>query len=84
MQTMTSLGIEWLFRPRFVYTAMYRGYNINIRYSPACKEWRIYVNKNGGGSLTYKRQFCKTISDARSFGKFVVDLKEDKNETPFA
>jgi hypothetical protein len=84
MKKVIANGIEWLYRPRVVYTGEYRGFNINIRYSPAAKQWRLYVSRQQGGSITYRKQFHKTIEDARQFGIHAVDLKMDKNESPYA
>jgi hypothetical protein len=76
MKTIFANGILWTYRPGFVYTGLYYGWTINIRHTPirhpvtkkpGC--WRIFVTKNGGGSLAFSHQFHETIEAARTFGK---------------
>jgi hypothetical protein len=80
MKTIFANGILWTYRPGFVYTGSYYGWNINILHTPAKHPvtgkpgcWRLFVTKNGGGSLAFIHQFHETIAAARAFGKELVD-----------
>jgi hypothetical protein len=82
MKTIFNNGIFWRYRPGIVYTAMYYGWNINIRFIPARHPvtkkagcWRLFVSKGIGGGigLSFSHQFHETIEAARKYGKKLVD-----------
>jgi|SRR5579872_298448 len=82
MKKVVQGGIEWMYRPKVVCTAMYRGWNINIRYcapmdwmakSGPKRNWRLSVTRNGGGSIAFDHQFFTTLKEAKLEGVALVD-----------
>lgn len=70
LRKMVADGIEWSYRPNVRHVGKYRGFDISItRIGARSKEtglpWRLYVNKDNGGSLAFSHQFWPTTAAAR-------------------
>ena len=83
MKTMKEHGVEWTYRPGLVYTALYRGFEINIRHCPPMdwmkmggtekRKWRLHVTKGNGGSIAFNHQFYASAKAAKAMGIALVD-----------
>lgn len=77
MKRMTENGIEWLYRPGFVYTAKYRNFNLKVERCPAGAKtqrgWRLFASQGHGIGRSFDHQFWPTAKAARIEGKRIAD-----------
>jgi hypothetical protein len=77
MKRMTESGIEWLYRPGFIYVAKHRKLNLKVERCLAGAKtgrgWRLFAGHGPGIGLSFHHQFWPTAKAARAEGRRLAE-----------